>query len=133
MPRRPSELPCKRICARPGCETRFIPARKCPQQKYCKKQCWTMVHREELREWSRRYRLAHPEKCRERVRQSRLKNREKYSDLRRRWRAENPNYDRDRRLKRLLSHMPDDPFVREIMTAQFMLRSEELRRHADQL
>lgn len=75
-----------------------------------------VVNREKRNENQRRRRAANPDKSRAYHRAWRAANRQKRRDAARKWRK-----------NRMLRHMPNDPFVREIVAAMFEIRSHAFR------
>lgn len=138
-------IPPKRICAR--CGVTFQPPRK---GRYCSSACsavaWRAANPEKWRDSRRRHYAANRDRLREYHRRRRAENPEAVNACKRAWYAANREkvrgytkrwyeahclkireYHRSRRLASLLQAIPNDSFVREIMTAQFMARSEALR------
>lgn len=82
--------------------------RQAPKQKRERRRLWILAHPGYQRDWRRKNR----EKDLERQRRWRLKNRAKIREYERRYRR-----------AVMLRHMPDDPFVQQIMAALFDHRS----------
>lgn len=108
----------ERTCAH--CGNVYQPSGRC--QQYCRRRCTEAAWRAknpnklELKKAKERARYAaHPEYRRVKSSPS-PQAREKRRAYQRQW-----------RLDRALRDMPDDPFVREIMTAMYMLQSEAVR------
>lgn len=116
MARLPTELRCARCGAPFQRRSRFQ-----NRKTYCTPRCRRAASHARHKEW----RLAYDLRWRDRNRERYLANRKRLWALHR---ESNSKRRREHAIAKMLRDVPDDPFVREIMTGLFVARGDAIRR-----